>query len=130
MRTIVLLVVLALVLAVMAEGEPTTRPAEFSELHRVALADASDLQVVMGLIERSGESVSGKHIHPGGEFGFVIQGSVTVATEREPHATLNAGDSFYQPPGEWHVVGTAAEGARTVVFRVVKKGNPMVVAVE
>ena len=48
----------------------------------------------------------------------------------EPEVVLKAGASFYQPPGEWHVVGTSAEGARTVVFRVLEKGQPMVVAVE
>jgi quercetin dioxygenase-like cupin family protein len=84
----------------------------------------------MGLIERSGESIGAKHYHPGGEFGFVLEGSVTIATEREPQATLEAGASFYQPPGEWHVVSAAPEGARTVVFRLLRKGEPMIVPVD
>ncbi len=126
----ILLVLLAFSLAVMAGGEPTTGAGEFSELHRVEVANASDLEAVMGLIERSGESSGAKHYHPGGEFGFVLEGSVTIATEREPQATLKAGASFYQPPGEWHVVSTAPEGAKTVVFRLLKKGEPMIVGVD
>ena len=126
----ILLVLLAFSLAVMAEGEPTTGVGGFSELHRVEVTDASDLQAVMGLIERSGESIGAKHYHPGGEFGFVLEGSVTIVTEREPQATLKAGASFYQPPGEWHVVSTAPQGAKTVVFRLLKKGEPMIVAID
>ena len=126
----ILLVLLAFGLAVMAGGEPTTGAGGFSQLHRVEVADASDLEAVMGLIERSGESIGAKHYHPGGEFGFVLEGSVTIATEREPQATLKAGASFYQPPGEWHVVSTTPEGAKTVVFRLLKKGEPMIVAVD
>ncbi len=127
----ILLVLLSFSLAAMAGGgEPTAMAGGFSELHRVKVADTSDLEAVMGLIERSGESIGTKHYHPGGEFGFVLEGSVTIATERQPQATLEAGESFYQPPGEWHVVGTAAEGAKTVVFRLLKKGEPMIVEVD
>ncbi len=126
----ILLGLLAISLAVVAGGQPTTGAGGFSELHRVEIAGANDLEAVMGLIERPGESIGAKHYHPGGEFGFVLEGAVTVATESEPERTLKAGASFYQPPGEWHVVTTAAEGAKTVVFRVLKKGEPMIVAVD
>ncbi|MHC4342815.1 MAG: cupin domain-containing protein [Planctomycetota bacterium] len=84
----------------------------------------------MGVITRSAKSRGAKHHHPGGEFGFVLNGAVIVERENEPHITLKAGDSFYQPPGEWHVVSTTPAGAETVVFRVLKKGQSMVVAVD
>ena len=129
-HTTILLGSLAVILAVVAGGQPTTGVDGFSELHRVDVAAATDLEVVVGLVERSGESISPKHYHPGGEFGFVLEGSATVATESEPKTTLKAGSSFYQPPGEWHVVSTAAEGAKTVVFRILKKGQPMIVLVD
>jgi quercetin dioxygenase-like cupin family protein len=129
-RATLLIGILAISLALVAGGQPTTEAGGFSELHRADVADASNLEVVMGLIERPGKSISAKHYHPGGEFGFVLEGEITVATEGEPEVILKAGASFYQPPGEWHVVGTPAEGAKTVVFRVLEKGQPMVVAVE
>jgi len=124
-----LLGLLAVGLAVVASGQPEAGAGGFSELHRVEL-DASDLEVVMGIIERPGESVGSRHYHPGGEFGFVLEGSVTVATESEPQTTLKAGASFYQPPGEWHAVSTADDGAKTVVFRVLERGQAMIVAVD
>ena len=99
---------------------------EFTELHRGEIAD-SELEIVMGVLQRSGESNSGKHFHPGGEFGFVLAGAVTVTSQNQPPVTLIAGSSFHQPPGEWHDVSTSAQGAKTVIFRVLKKGEPMVV---
>ncbi len=120
----------AISLGMVAGGQPMTGGGGFTELHRVAVADAPDLEIVMGLIERTGESAGAKHYHPGGEFGFVLEGAVNVTTESEPTLTLHAGASFYQPPGEWHIVNAAAEGAKTVVFRVLKKGQPMIVAVD
>jgi quercetin dioxygenase-like cupin family protein len=116
-------------IAVAAE-QRTSSPKGFTELHRAKLAEAGSAEIVMGIIERDEESRSEKHQHPGGEFGFVLSGSVVVTTEVSPARILEAGDSFYQPPGEWHIVSTGAAGARTVVFRVVETGEPMVVPVE
>ena len=117
-------------LAILTSGKPTTGGGGFTELHRAIVADTPDLEIIMGLIERAGESTSAKHYHPGGEFGFVLEGTAHVTGEGQSALTLNAGDSFYQPPGKWHVVSTFSEGAKTVVFRVLKKGQPMVVAVD
>ncbi len=113
-------------LGAVAQGQPAPGGG-FTELHR---AEIDGVELVMGLIERPGQSQGAKHVHPGGEFGFILQGAVTISTENKPGVTLKAGSSFYQPPGEWHVVDTAAEGAQTVVFRVLKPGKPMVVPVE
>ena len=126
----ILLGLAAISLAVVAAGQPTTGGSGFTELYRVEVDDRGDLEVVMGIIKRPGESIGAKHYHPGGEFGFVLEGAATVTTESEPPVTLKAGASFYQPPGEWHAVSTATEGAKTVVFRVLKKGQPMIVAVD
>ena len=117
-------------LAAVASGQPASGVGGFTELQRTVVSDADDLEVVMGLIVRSGQGTSSKHYHPGGEFGFVIEGSASVTSEVGPPVTLEAGDSFYQPPGQWHVVSIGSEGAKTVVFRLVKKGQPMIVTVD
>ena len=132
-RTYGIILVLALALGVskgVAIYQGSTSSGGFTELHRAQLAEAGSVEIVMGLIERDGESRSGKHYHPRGEFGYVLKGTVVVTTEDKLAETLKAGDSFYQPPGEWHVVSTGTAGTRTVVFRVVETGEPMVVPVE
>jgi quercetin dioxygenase-like cupin family protein len=125
----ILIALLTTSLAMVAGGQPTTGVG-FSELQRAEVADANGLEVVMGLVKRPAESKSEKHYHPGGEFGFILRGAVIVETENEPQVALHAGASFYQPPGEWHIVSTTTEGAEAVVFRVVQKGQPMIVAVD
>ncbi len=126
----ILMGALVLSLMLVAGGQPTTDAGGFSELHRVAVADLANPEIVMGLLEREGESTTPKHYHPGGEFGFVLEGVVSVEADGKASSTLSAGDSFYQPPGEWHIISTGAVGAKTVVFRVVQKGQSMVVPVE
>jgi quercetin dioxygenase-like cupin family protein len=111
-------------------GQSVSGPGGFTELHRGPVIDSPELETVLGLIERPPRAAGSKHVHPGGEFGYVIRGEVTVEAEGAPPRSLYAGDSFYQPPGEWHIVSTEGEDTETVVFRVVKKGQPMVVAVE
>ena len=129
-HAMVLTSLLVFCLAVLASAQCSANPNGFSELHRVQLADARELEMVMGIVERPGESVSAKHYHPSSVFAFVLEGTVTVTTEGAGQRTLNVGDSFHQPAGEWHIVSTAAEGAKSLVFRVVKKGQPMIIAVE
>ena len=129
-HTTILLGLLATCLAVVAGGQPTTGAVGFSELQRAEVPGATGLEVVMGLVQRPAESVSAKHYHTGGEFGFVLEGAVVVETENEPRAILEAGASFYQPPGEWHIISTTTERAKAIVFRVLEKGQPMTIAVE
>jgi quercetin dioxygenase-like cupin family protein len=117
-----------LAVAVLASGRSSTSGG-FVELHRAPIG-GSDLEVVMGILERSGGAVSTKHHHPGGEFGFLLEGSATIESEDAPHTLLRAGDSFHQPAGKWHVVKVAPEGARTLVFRVLRKGEPTIVEVD
>lgn len=116
--------------AAVAAGQQSTAPGGFAELHRARLSEESGIELVMGLIAREGESTSGRHHHPGGEFGFVVSGAIVVTTRDGHVRTVETGDSFYQPPGEWHAVSTGSRGAKTVVFRVVENGQPMVVPVE
>lgn len=124
------LVLVVIIVAVVANGQTAKRAPGFSELHRIEVANAPGLEAVMGMVERSGESTSPKHYHPLGEFAFVVEGAVTIITESEPPVVIEAGESFYQPAGEWHVVATSDKGARSVVFRVVEKDKPMIVVVD
>lgn len=129
-HAVFLIGLLVVCLPVPGSAQPSAGSNGFSELDRAQVPDSRDLEVVMGIVERTGESVSAKHYHPGGEFGLILEGTVTVTTEGTEKTTFSIGDNFHQSPGEWHIVSTPTEGARTVVFRIVKKGQPMIVEVE
>ena len=83
-HAMVLLGLFATGIAGVPAGQPTTGCGGFSELQRVEVADANELEVVMGLIKRPADSIGAKHYHPSGEFGFILKGGVTVETEHEP----------------------------------------------
>ncbi len=117
-------------LAIVASGQPTPQGGGFEELYRVEIAESPELEVVMGMVTRSGAATSPKHFHPQGEFGLVLEGEVSVTAEDQPPVIHKAGTSFYQPPGKWHVISTSSGGTKAVVFRVVRKGEPMVVGVD
>lgn len=110
--------------------EPASAVGGFTELQRGQVAGESEVELIMGLVERTGQSTSGKHYHPGGEFGFVLEGTATIISENGPPLTVEAGSSFYQPPGEWHIVKTGAGDTKALVFRAVRKGDPVIVEVE
>jgi quercetin dioxygenase-like cupin family protein len=129
-RTTILVILGVTGTAAVSAGQPVGGSGGFKELQRAPLPNSTSVEIVMGLVERNSESTSGKHLHPGGELGYVLGGSVVVRTQAGSVETLQAGDSFYQPPNEWHVVDSGVSGTKTIVFRVVEKGQPMVVPVE
>ena len=127
---VVLFVLSTMGITVVGAQETVKAGGGFTVVHRAQVPNAPDLEIVMGMLERDRRSTSSKHYHPGGEFGFVVEGAVTITSENHDVVTLEAGSSFHQPPGEWHVVSTGAEGTKTVLFRVLEKGDPMVVEVD
>ena len=126
----ILFVFMVMGLGVAGGERVTSGGAEFQELHRVDVVDTEELQVVMGLIERSSESRGAKHYHPGPELGYILEGALTFETENARPVTLVAGDTFFQPAKEWHIASTAADGVKSVVFRLLRKGEPMIVKVD
>ena len=101
----------------------------FEELYRSPIEGTDELETVVGVIQRDGASSSAKHYHPNGEYGVILEGEVTIESEGDATVTLVKGDTFYQPPGKWHIVSTGNAPSRTVVFRVVGKHQSMVVPV-
>jgi quercetin dioxygenase-like cupin family protein len=70
--------------------------------------------------------VGGKHYHPGEEFAYVLEGSLTLEVEGKPPVTLKAGDTFHIPPRAVHRGKNASATApyKVLVFGVFGKGQP------
>jgi quercetin dioxygenase-like cupin family protein len=41
----------------------------------------------------------GCHVHPGGVFGCVVDGGISLQIEGQPASEFRAGSVFYEPPG-------------------------------
>jgi quercetin dioxygenase-like cupin family protein len=71
-----------------------------------------------------------KHWHPGEEFAYVLEGSVTLWQEGKDDVVAKAGDVARVPLKQVHTAMTGDEGAVVLVFRVHEQGQPERVPVE
>ena len=70
------------------------------------------------------------HRHFAHAFVYVLEGSIVMQVRGGKETTVTAGQTFYEGPGDVHVVGRNAsqtEPARFVVFLVKEKGAPVLV---
>ena len=73
------------------------------------------------------------HRHNADAFVYVLEGTVVMQLKGGPEVTLTPGQTFYEGPGDIHVVGRNAsktKPAKFVVFLVKDKGAPVLVPVQ
>ena len=88
-------------------------------------------EVVMALVELPPGATEGRHTHPAEVYGFVQEGTISLAVEGQETKTLKAGDVFSIAPGQVHE-GTN-KGTATVKLSVVfvaEKGKPLTTPVQ
>ncbi|WPU94252.1 cupin domain-containing protein [Mucilaginibacter sabulilitoris] len=73
----------------------------------------------------------GKHIHPGEEIIYVLEGVLEYQVEGKPPVILKAGDVLFIPAGTVHAArNTSSADAQELATYVVEKGKPIVVPVK
>lgn len=65
-----------------------------------------------------------KHWHPGEEFAYVVDGSVTLWQKGKRDIVGKKGDVMKVPLKQVHTAITKDEGVTLIVFRVHEKGQP------
>ena len=83
-------------------------------------------ELVQALVEIPGGVRPGRHIHPGEEVGYVLEGTLVLWVQGRPTVTIKAGDSFFIEAGQPHE--TANEGptmAKILATYTVEKGKPL-----
>lgn len=72
-----------------------------------------------------------KHTHPGEEFGYVLEGELTLEIEGQAPLTLKAGDTFFVPAGQVHSGKSSSKAATNVLSTyIVEKGKPLATPVK
>lgn len=69
------------------------------------------------------------HKHPGFVLGYVLEGKFRFQMAGHPERILRAGDTFYEPPGEAHLVAESANAdrpARVLAIVIAEPGKPLV----
>jgi len=107
-----------------------TPPAGTIPLMTQPLADLPGREVRMLLLDRVPGNASPAHRHPGHHtFGYVIEGTYELGIDGQPTRTLNAGDTFYEPPDALHSVSRNAGNTqmKIVVFMLADQSKPSTV---
>ena len=75
---------------------------------------------------------TGRHIHPGHEFAYVLEGSGSLEVSGKPPTALNPGTAIYQTPGQVHNGRNTSAMAplKILVFHISEKGKPDTIPVK
>jgi quercetin dioxygenase-like cupin family protein len=88
-------------------------------------------EVVQNRVDISPEAPVFKHLHPGEEIIYVLQGSLEYQVEGKPPTTLEAGEVFFVPAETIHAVkNVGTTNAAELATYVVEKGKPLLVLAE
>ena len=117
------------------EGEISSTEQQVSGIRRTDLQQhdlsISGREVVQNRVDISPEAPVFKHLHPGEEIIYVLQGSLEYQVEGKPPTTLEAGEVFFVPAETIHAVrNVGTSNAAELATYVVEKGKPLVVLVE
>ena len=115
-----------------ADHHDTAMPASpvFENLLRAVLEGVDDTEVLVSRVVIPPHTELPRHWHPGEEFAYVIDGSVTLWKDGEEDVVMEAGDVGKVPLRKVHTAITGNEGCELIVFRVHVSGEPERVLVE
>jgi quercetin dioxygenase-like cupin family protein len=124
---------LILALACLMPGALVAQEAKVTELMSKDLTKCPGEEGVMMIVDYPPGNVDPIHRHNAHAFVYVLEGSIVMQVRGGKEVTLTPGQTFYEGPGDVHVVGRNAsktEPAKFVLFFVRDKGAPVLVPVK
>jgi quercetin dioxygenase-like cupin family protein len=124
---------LSWVLVCLITGTLMAQEAKVTPLLSKDLTDLPNKDGLMITVEYPPGGSDPVHRHNAHAFLYVLEGSVVMQVKGGKEVTLTPGQTFYEGPGDVHVVGRNAsktKPAKFVVFLVKDKGAPVLVPVK
>ncbi len=124
--------VVAILLCLMT-GTAMAQEAKVTSLMSKALAENPGKEVLMITVEYPPGNVDPVHRHNAQAFVYVLEGSIVMQVRGGKEVTLTPGETFYEGPGDVHVVGRNASSTKPAKFLVLlikDKGAPVLVPAE
>ena len=125
---IMMLVFMCLMSGTVMAQEPKVTP-----LISKDLIEAPGKEVLMITVEYPPNGADPIHRHDAHGFIYVLEGTVVMQVKGGKEVTLTAGETWYESPGDVHVVGRNASStkpAKFLVFLVKDKGAPALLPVK
>lgn len=128
-KTIILAFSIVIASAAAAMSHEVRDPAglqkpNIKDLLTTALKSAEGLEVIVSHVALPPNVTLPMHWHPGEEFAYLLQGSVTLILDGEGEQESYAGDVGVVPLKKVHAARSGDEGATILVFRVHEEGQP------
>jgi quercetin dioxygenase-like cupin family protein len=97
-----------------------------TELLRTAVEGIAGKDAVIYITELPPGAIEGKHTHPGPQFAYVLDGTLTVEPQGQPPKTYKAGEVFHNAAKIVHdTKNTGATPMKMLVFLLADKGQPL-----
>jgi quercetin dioxygenase-like cupin family protein len=108
--------------------EPTVKPVMMKEL-----TDIPGKELLVLTVEYAPGGADAIHRHNADALVYVLEGSVVEQVKGGKPVTLTAGQTFYEGPGDVHIVGrnaSSTQPAKLLAILVKAKGAPALVPVK
>jgi quercetin dioxygenase-like cupin family protein len=102
----------------------TASKLKLENLMRSQLGRVSGTEVIVSRVTLPPGAVLPTHWHPGEEFAYVLDGSVTIHLKGKKSMVGRAGDVLKVPLKQVHSAKAGKRGATALVFRVHESGKP------
>jgi len=103
-----------------------------TELLKTDLEGMAGKEGIMYIAELAPGAAAGKHFHPGPEFAYILDGSLTLEQQGQAPKTFKTGEVFHNPAKIVHDGKNASTTApaKVLVFIVSEKGQPLTTPVQ
>ena len=120
-----ILVLVALTCLYSTSGNATEPPlVQADNLLRESIVGVEGKEIIVSRVSLPPHTELPWHWHPGEEFFYVIEGSVTLKRRGEPDLPATQGEAQKIGPQVIHTGSTGEQGAELVIFRVHAAGKP------
>lgn len=107
-----------------------TAQAVFENLLSSQLANHAGTEVVMSITTVPPHTTCPVHWHPGEEFAYILEGSLTLLQQGKPDEHYSQGDAAMVPFKQVHTIRTGEEAVKVLIFGVHEEGQPGRILVE
>jgi len=95
-------------------------------LLRTNLTGDDQKEVIVGMADFAQRATTGRHTHPGDEYGVVLQGTLEIRAEGRAPIRVKAGEAFHNIKGVIHETQNVGDGtARVASTFVLDRGKPL-----
>ena len=111
----------------------TAQEAKVTSLMSKDLTENPGKELLMITVEHAPGGSSPIHLHNAHAMVYVLEGSVVMQVKGGKEVTLMPGETFYEGPGDIHIVdrnASSTKPAKFLVFLIKDKGAPALIPVE